>query len=109
MAGFALSTNYYLSLALLFLGGLLNLTFYSSAQAIVQILAPSHLRGRLVGLFGMSALGLRAFSGVTVGFMGALIGIHRSLAFSSIALFAVTVTLLAYASPLRKKSEEAVS
>jgi len=59
--------------------------------------APAHLRGRLVGLFSMSALGLRAFSGVTVGVSGALIGIHWSLGLSAIALFAVTVALLAYA------------
>ena len=104
-AAFAVSTNYYLSLALLFVGGILNLAFYSSAQAIVQILAPSHLRGRLVGLFNMSALGLRAFSGITVGVIGGLIGIHRSLAFSAIALFAVTVALLVYSVPAWAKSE----
>jgi MFS family permease len=97
ITAFALSTNYYLSVALLFCAGVLNLAFYSSAQAIVQILAPAHLRGRLVGLFSMSAFGLRAFSGVTVGVVGGLIGIHRSLAFSAIALFAVTVGLFAYA------------
>ena len=96
ITAFALSTNYYLSLALLFCAGILNLAFYSSAQAIVQILAPAHLRGRLIGLFSTSAFGLRAVSGVTVGFVGALIGIHRSLAFSATALFAVTVALLAY-------------
>jgi len=105
IAAFALSTNYYLSLVLLFFGGILNLAFYSSAQTIVQIQAPSHLRGRLVGLFSMSALGLRAFSGVTVGVLGGLIGIHRSLALSAIALFAVTVILLAYASPVQKSAE----
>ena len=97
IAAFALSTNYYLSLALLFCAGILNLAFYSSAQAIVQIQAPGHLRGRLVGLFSVSALGLRAFSGVTVGVAGGLIGIHRSLALSAMALFGVTVTLFAYA------------
>src|SRR5438132_2692609 len=105
IGAFALSRNYYLSLALLFFAGILNLAFYSSAQAIVQIMAPSHLRGRLVGLFSMSALGLRAFSGVTVGIVGGLIGIHRSLAFSAIALFAVTVVLLAYADPVPAKAE----
>src|SRR5438105_14133889 len=99
ITGFALSTNYYLSLVLLFFGGILNLAFYSAAQTIVQIEAPSHLRGRFVGLFGMSALGLRAFSGVTVGFVGALIGIHRSLAVSAVVLFAFTVALLAYFRP----------
>jgi len=93
---FALSRNYYLSLALLFFAGILNLAFYSSAQAIVQIMAPSHLRGRLVGLFSMSALGLRAFSGLTVGIVGSLIGIHWSLAFSAMGLLVVTATLLVY-------------
>jgi hypothetical protein len=105
IVAFAFSTNYYLSIVLLFLGGILNLAFYSSAQTIVQILAPAHLRGRFVGLFSMSALGLRAFSGVTVGVVGGLIGIHRSLGLSGIALFAVTVVLLAYATPSGKGAE----
>ena len=97
MGLFALSKSYYLSLALLFCAGLLNLAFYSSAQAIVQLQAPGHLRGRLIGLFSMSALGLRAFSGVTVGLIGALVGIHWSLASSASALLVVTAALLVYA------------
>jgi len=96
VAAFAFSTNYTLSLVLLFCGGILNLSFYSTAQAIVQLQAPSHLRGRLIGLFSMSAFGLRAFSGVTVGVVGALIGIHWSLALSAMALMAVTIALLAF-------------
>jgi len=98
ITAFAFSKNYYLSVALLFFAGVLNLAFYSSAQAVVQILAPSHLRGRLIGLFTMSAFGFRAFSGVTVGVAGALVGIHRSLAFSAMTLFAVTVALFIFAS-----------
>lgn len=102
IAAFALSSSYALSLALLFCAGILNLSFYSTAQAIVQILAPSHLRGRLIGLFSMSAFGLRAFSGVTVGVVGALIGIHWSLAISALALLAVTVALFAFATPAHR-------
>jgi MFS family permease len=96
IGAFALSTNYYLSVALLFCAGILNLAFYSSAQAIVQIESPAHLRGRVVGLFSMSALGLRAFSGVTVGMMGAVVGIHWSLALSAAALLVATSMLLVY-------------
>src|SRR4029079_4225085 len=96
---FAFSANYYLSVALLFCAGILNLAFYSSAQAIVQIQAPAHLRGRLVGLFSMAAQGLRAFSGFTVGIAGAFVGIHGSLAASAAALFVVTSCLLLYATP----------
>jgi hypothetical protein len=40
----------------------------------------------------MSAMGLRAFSGITVGVGGSLIGIHWSLAISAGVLF----TLLAF-------------
>jgi MFS family permease len=99
IAGFALSTNYYLSLALLFIAGILNLTFSSMGQTIVQLLAPTHLRGRLIGLFAMSGMGLKAFSGVTVGVMGGLVGVHWSLAGSALALLAVTVALFAFAMP----------
>jgi MFS family permease len=105
IATFAMSSSYALSLALLFFAGIMNLSFYSTAQAIVQILAPNQLRGRLIGLFSMAAFGLRAFSGVTVGVVGGLIGIHWSLAISAMALLAVTVTLLAFAAPTRSRAE----
>jgi hypothetical protein len=39
-------------------------------------------------------MGMRAFSGVTVGFVGSAIGIHWSLAFSAAALWVVTSGLL---------------
>jgi MFS family permease len=99
MASFAFSYSYPLSLALLFCAGALNLAFYSTAQTIVQLQAPIDLRGRLIGLFTMSAYGLRAFSGITVGVVGGLIGIHWSLALSSMVLLAVTIALFAFAQP----------
>jgi len=96
MTAFAFSQNYPLSLGLLFVAGALNLSFYSIAQTIVQLEAPLALRGRLIGLFSMSAYGLRAFSGLTIGVVGGLIGIHWSLALSSMILLAVTVALFAF-------------
>jgi MFS family permease len=98
MTVFAFSNSYPLSLALLFLAGALNLSFYSIAQTIVQLEAPVNVRGRLIGLFSMSAYGLRAFSGLTVGVVGGLIGVHWSLALSSMILLAVTVALFGFAS-----------
>ncbi|MGZ9272415.1 MAG: MFS transporter [Candidatus Binatia bacterium] len=97
MTVFAFSNSYPLSLTLLFIAGALNLAFYSIAQTIVQLEAPMRLRGRLIGLFSMSAFGLRAFSGVTVGVIGGLIGVHWSLALSSLVLLAVTLALFSFA------------
>ena len=105
ITAFALSYNYNLSLMLLFFAGLLNLAFYSMAQTIVQLLAPGHLRGRVIGLFSMASMGLRAFSGVTVGVVGGLIGVHWSLALSAMALLAVTLGLFAFFMPGQHQSE----
>jgi len=96
IGGFALSTSYALALALLFAAGFLELAFNAMAQTLVQVNAPAEARGRVIGLFAMSAMGLRAFSGVTVGLGGAMIGIHWSLAASAAALLAVTMSLLAF-------------
>ena len=87
LASFALATSYPLALALLFVAGFFELAFSSMAQTLVQLNAPGEIRGRVIGLFNMSALGLRAGSGITVGIVGTLVGIHHSLAVSAIALF----------------------
>jgi MFS family permease len=97
MGGFALSELYLLSLALLFMAGFLNLTFVSMAQTLVQLHAPAHIRGRVLGLYSTSQNGMRAFSGFTVGVLGSLIGVHWSLALSAAVLLAVTLGLLAFA------------
>ncbi len=90
---FAAATSYPLALLLLFAAGFLELAFFAMAQTLVQINAPPQVRGRVIGLFAMSALGLRAFSGVTVGLGGSLIGIHFSLALSAAALLILAVGL----------------
>lgn len=86
LASFAVAHNYPLALALLFVAGFFELSFSSMAQTLVQMNAPIAMRGRVIGLFNMSALGLRAFSGITVGIAGATIGIHYSLATSALLL-----------------------
>ncbi|CAN5258335.1 hypothetical protein BH10PSE12_BH10PSE12_05520 [soil metagenome] len=37
------------------------------AQPVVQLSAPAEIRGRVLGLFNMAALGCRALAGITVG------------------------------------------
>jgi MFS family permease len=100
LAGFALSSLYSLAVLLLFVAGFMDLSFNSMAQTLVQLNAPADIRGRVLGVFSMMALGLRTFSGVTVGLMGAAIGIHSSLALSALALIALSALLLARSSKL---------
>jgi hypothetical protein len=68
------------------------------AQALVQLNAPVPIRGRVIGVFSMAANGMRTFSGLTVGMMGALIGIHGSLALSAAVLCAALGGLMTFGS-----------
>ena len=49
----------------------------------------------MIGLYSMAAQGLRAFSGITVGIAGSLVGVHRSLAAAALATLALTVWMWA--------------
>lgn len=105
LAAFAASPVYLVALSTLFLAGFFELSFSSTAQALVQINAPLPMRGRVLGLFSMASSGLRMFSGV----VGSLFGmaafvvtgnekpIHASLGIASVA-FAVVAGVLLYVS-----------
>jgi len=111
MGLFPLTQSYPMAVALLVLAGVFNIAFQSMAQTLVQLLAPPAIRGRVVGLFNMAMLGLRAGSGLTVGLLGTLIGVRLSLAVSSFAVVLVSVALLARdaraRAPLSPESEVA--
>ncbi len=96
IGGFAAATNYAFAFALLFAAGFVQLSFSAMAQTLVQINAPPEIRGRVIGLYSMAGLGMRAFSGITVGVLGGVIGVHWSLALSAAGLLAIIIGLSAF-------------
>ena len=93
---FAAAPNYVIALVTLFIVGALSISFTSMSQALVQIEAPEQSRATLIGLFSTSINGLRVGSGLTVGFLGAIIGVHWSLGLSALLLLIATLWLLTY-------------
>ena len=96
IAGFAMASWLGLALLLLFAAGFTELSFSAMAQTLVQLDAPADIRGRVIGLYNMSGLGLRAFAGVTVGLFGGVIGIHASLAVSALLFLLLAAALLGW-------------
>jgi MFS family permease len=90
---FAAATSYPLAVVVLFGAGFFELSFNTMAQALVQLNAPAEIRGRVVGLYNMAGLGMKAFSGLTVGLLGAWTGIHWSLGGSAAVLLVCLILL----------------
>jgi MFS family permease len=95
LAGFAQSHTFVVAITLLFIAGFVELGFNSMAQSLVQLNAPPEIRGRVIGVFAMSANGMRTFSGLSVGLLGVSVGIHNSLSYSAAALLLLYIAIVA--------------
>ena len=93
LASFALTSTYAVAVPSLFVAGFVELSFGAMAQTIVQMHAPAEIRGRVIGVFVMAAMGMRTFSGTTVGLLGQKIGIHYSLSLSAAVLLIAIVAI----------------
>jgi MFS family permease len=67
IAAFALSTSLLLSLALLFVGGILFMALFSISFSLVQLTVPETLRGRVVSIYMMALRGGGPIGGLVAG------------------------------------------
>jgi hypothetical protein len=67
----------------------------SISQTVVQLDAPPERRGRFLGAFGMTSMGLRVGSGVLFGVLGAAIGVPGAVLLDAGLLALVSIALLA--------------
>ncbi|MDQ1572885.1 MAG: hypothetical protein QOH44_444 [Actinomycetota bacterium] len=88
---FALTGNYAVAIVTLVIGGVANIASMSITQSIVQLEAPADNRGRVYGVYGVFASGLRTGNGITLGVLGALMGIPYSIALCAAVLVIGTV------------------
>ena len=89
----ATTSHYGIALAALVLGGIANLAATSVGQAIVQLRAPADRRGRVVGVYGMVGSGMRTGNGITIAWLGALVGVSGAVAVGGISLMVGAVLI----------------
>ncbi|WP_162801660.1 MFS transporter [Brachybacterium saurashtrense] len=79
---------YAVALLALVVGGVANLAATAIGQALVQLRAPDDQRGRVVGVYSMIGSGMRTGNGLTIGGLGALLGVSGAVAVGGGALMA---------------------
>ena len=92
---FAFSRDYVLSVAVLVIAGIASIASSSISQTVVQLEAPPERRGRFVGAYGMTSMGLRVGSGVLFGVLGAAVGAPLAVGIDAAALVVVSLVLFA--------------
>jgi MFS family permease len=71
-------------LALLFIAGVFFSTWSSNANSLVQLAAPDHLRGRLIGIYFFAFAGTGTAGGILSGWLTALGGTELAFAVAGI-------------------------
>lgn len=91
---FAFSRDYVLSVAVLVIAGVSTIASSSISQTVVQLDAPPDRRGRFLGAYSMTSMGLRVGSGVLFGVLGAVVGAPLAVGIDAALLAVVAVVLL---------------
>ena len=91
----ATTTHYAIAITALVIGGIANLAATAIGQALVQLRAPEDQRGRVVGVYSMIGSGMRTGNGITLAWLGALVGVSGAVAVGGIALVAGALLIAA--------------
>lgn len=93
---FAACGSYPIAIAALVVAGIAKIASESTEMSIVQLRAPQGERGRIIGAYAMFAQGIMTFGGLTVGLLGALVGIRGTVLVGGLVLLAGAVLVGLY-------------
>jgi MFS family permease len=82
---FSLSRNFIVGLGLLFIVGVLSLSFTSMLTTIIQLEAAPEMRGRVMSLVTVTMQGFSPLGGLFIGALAGLIGTPEAVAISAAA------------------------
>ncbi len=101
---FSLSHAFTLSLAALFCTGLSVPLVLTTANGLIQTLAPNHMRARVISAWLMVGFGMQPVAGLMVGTTGKLFGAPAAVRINALAMLAGVVGLLFFRPELREWS-----
>ncbi|HEY8478044.1 MAG TPA: MFS transporter [Chloroflexota bacterium] len=99
---FAVTTSFPVAIGLLVLVGALNTFYMSSANTLIQVHVPPHLRGRVLSLYTTSAMGFMPLGSMLLGSAGALVGVPQVVLAGGLLTAATAVAVGARVRSLRQ-------
>ena len=90
----ALSRSLYLTYFLLFIGGIAMMIVVSCLMSLVQLIAPNHLRGRVMSIYMTAFRGGMPAGSLVSGYVASITSAPTILVLNGIALVAVSVFFL---------------
>ena len=96
LIAFAYTTNYYLALVLMCVGGFGMLLFFSTSNTVMQTIVPDEMRGRVLGVWGLVFGAMIPLGSLEAGWLAEWLGAPFALAFGGVVCaIAGLVALLA--------------
>ncbi|MCA1660389.1 MAG: MFS transporter, partial [Verrucomicrobiaceae bacterium] len=80
----ALTSNFIVSLVLLFISGLGMLLFFSTSNTVLQTIVPDHMRGRVMGVWSLIFGAMIPLGSLEAGAVAHWLGTRYALAFGAI-------------------------
>lgn len=99
---FSLSSNFYLSLALMFVIGISLIVQMASTNTLIQSLVEDSKRGRIMSLYTMSFMGMATIGNLFAGAIAQHIGVQYTLLLSGLGCTAVALMFYKQLGVLKK-------
>jgi len=97
---FSLSRWYYLSLGVLFLSGIVNSFYLTSVNTMLQTLVPDQLRGRVMGIYGLT-WSMLPLGGMVAGGVATVAGAPFAVGMGGVLVAAMAVTVALFVPRVR--------
>jgi len=84
LLAFSFTTNFYLALCFMCLGGFGMLLFFSTSNTVMQMIVPDEMRGRVLGVWGLVFGAMIPLGSLEAGWLAEWVGAPFALAFGAV-------------------------
>lgn len=105
---FSLSSNFWLSAAILVPVGFAMMTQMSSSNTLIQAMIPDELRGRVMSVYSMMFMGMAPLGSLLAGSLAGIIGAPQTVALGGAVCLVAAVIFRYVAAPLQDEARRMI-